>query len=199
MVSISGTGCHRCRCVAQFFIPEGNLPRTTGRKDTVTLLDAPRYDAAKARKRARIALGSLAALCVLFVATWLAIGHPIEAPWNWYSYWRGQRVVDHFLHTVEANHLAEAYGIWNNDPDWQQHASRYTVYTFARFQRDWGPDSMDNEYGTISSHRIVVAKIWGSAVIVGSLMNGRKSHALFLAWDRRSHTLSFSPVELTLP
>ena len=165
----------------------------------MTLLDAPRYDAVKARNHARIALGSILGFCVLFVATWLAIGHPIEAPWNWYGYWRAQHVVNHFLADVEHNDLAAAYAIWNNDPDWQQHAARYTTYPFDRFQQDWEANSMRNEYGTISSHRIVVAKTWGSAVIVGSLMNGRKSHALFLAWDRSIHTLSFSPVELTLP
>jgi hypothetical protein len=165
----------------------------------MTLLDAPRYDAAKARRNARIAIGSLGGLVVLFLATWLALGHPIEAPWNWYGYWRAQRVTNSFLTDVERNDLAAAYGIWNNDPEWQQHASRYTTYPFARFSQDWGQNSMQNEYGTISSHRIVVAKTWGSAVIVGSLINGRKSHALFLAWDRSIHTLSFSPVELTLP
>ena len=165
----------------------------------MTLLDAPRYDAEKARLHARIALGSIAALVVLFVATWLAIGHPIEAPWNWYGYWRAQRVTNQFLAAVEHNDLTTAYGIWNDDPAWQQHAARYTTYPFSRFSQDWGQDSMRNEYGTISSHRIVVAKTWGSSVIVGSLINGRKSHALFLAWDRSSHALSFAPVELTLP
>ena len=165
----------------------------------MTLLDAPSYNAAQARRRARIALGSVAGCFVLFVATWLAIGHPIEAPWNWYGYWQAQRVVNHFLADVERNDLAAAYALWNHDPDWQQHATRYTTYPFPRFQQDWGQDSMRNEYGTIRSHRIVVAKTWGSAVIVGSLINGRKSHALFLAWDRSFHSLSFSPVELTLP
>jgi hypothetical protein len=30
------------------------------------------------------------------------------------------------------------------------------------------------------------------------MINGRKSHPLFLAYDRNEHTLSFSPFELNL-
>ncbi len=165
----------------------------------MTLLDAPRYDAARARRRIQWTLGSLGSVFVLFLAAWLAVGHPVEAPWNWYNYWIAQRVTNRFLATVERNDLTAAYAIWNHDPNWQQHPANYSTYPFARFQQDWGRNSTQNDYGAFNSHQIIAARTWGTAVVVAALINGRKSKPLFLAWDRKAHTLGYSPVELTLP
>ncbi len=167
----------------------------------MTLLDAPKFDAARDRRRQLILQISAGALLVLFIAWWLVASRPIDWPWNWNHYMFGRAKVNKFLTAVEANDLAKAYGIWMNDANWQQHQQQYTTYPFARFQGDWSSTSPDNEYGAIKSHVVVLAGHYGNGVLVAALINGRKSDALDLAYDPKSGQLSFAPpgVELCLP
>lgn len=164
----------------------------------MTLLDAPSFDAARDR-RIRIALfGSVGLLVVLFIASWFASGMPVDWPWNWWAHFRGRMTVNHFLNAVEQNDLEKAYSIWLHDPEWKQHSNQYLAYSFDRFEKDWSPSSPGNDYGAIKSHKMVAARISGNVLIVGSLINGMKSQALFLTYDPKTHTLGFSPVELYL-
>jgi hypothetical protein len=164
----------------------------------MTLLDAPKFDAARDRRRQLILQISAGALLVLFVAWWLVAGRPVDWPWNWNHYLFGRAKVNSFLAAVEANDLAKAYGIWVNDKDWQQHPAQHGVYPFARFQDDWSSTSPDNEYGAIKSHQIVLAGHYGNGVLVAILINGRKSDALDLAYDPKTGQLSFSPPGVNL-
>jgi len=164
----------------------------------MTLLDAPKFDAASSRRRSRIINGTLIGLLVFIVGMWFFTGRPVDYPWTWWSYWAGERDINQFLLAVESNDLNRAYGIWRNDYDWRQHQDRYRSYPFDRFSADWGPNSSDNEYGTISSHIVVARKLSGSSLIVGAMINGRKSKPLFLAYDKNDHTLNFSAFELTI-
>jgi len=163
-------------------------------------MDAPKFDAAGSRRHHLIIYGSFAGLLILLVAGWLAAGHPIDMPWTWWTYWTGERATDQFLQAVENKDMNRAYGIWQHDPEWQQHAGKYQTYPFDRFAQDWGAGSSDNDYGTISSHRMVIKKVVGSSssLIVGYMINDRKSKPLFLAYDAKAHTLGFSPFELRL-
>ena len=167
----------------------------------MTLLDAPKFDAARNKRRQLIFQISAGALVVLLVVWWLVAGRPIDWPWNWNHYLSGRSKVNKFLTAVEANDLAKAYGIWVNDANWQQHSQQYSVYPFGRFQGDWRSTSPDNEYGAIKSHEIILAGPYGNGVLVAALINGRKSDALDLAYDARTGQLSFAPpgVELCLP
>jgi hypothetical protein len=164
----------------------------------MTLMDAPKFDAAGARRRTQWFYGVFAALLVFLVGMWFFTGRPIDFPWTWWTYWAGERDVNQFLQAVENNDLPRAYGVWENDFDWRQHPDKYKTYSYERFQQDWGQSSSANEYGTISSHRIVARKLTGNELIVGSMINGRKSKPLFLAFDKKEHTLGFSPFELSL-
>ncbi|MFZ1937796.1 MAG: hypothetical protein ACLPZY_04975 [Terracidiphilus sp.] len=159
----------------------------------MTLLDAPKFDAAREKRNALILRISAVAVFVLLVAWWLVAGRPVDWPWNWNHYMMGRAKVNKFLTAVEANDLASAYGIWLNDKNWQQHPQNYTTYPFARFQDDWSPTSPDNEYGAIKSHQVVLAGRYGNGILVASLINGRKTDALNLEYDPRTGTLSFSP------
>jgi len=159
----------------------------------MTLLDAPQYDAARARRNTLILQIGAGAIFVLFVAWWLVAGRPIDWPWNWDHYLFGRARVNNFLTAVEANDLAKAYGVWVNDKNWQQHPQQHSVYPFDRFQGDWSATSPDNEYGPIKSHKIVLAGHYGNGVLVAILINGRKTDALDLAYDPKSGQLSFSP------
>jgi hypothetical protein len=164
----------------------------------MTLMDAPKFDAARSKRRARLINGILIGLVAFLVGMWFFTGRPIDYPWTWWTYWAGERDVNQFLQAVESKDLPRAYGIWRNDFDWRQHQEQYKTYPYERFQEDWGPDSSANDYGTISSHHVVARKLTGTELIVGSMINGRKSKPLFLAFDKRDHTLGFSPFELSL-
>jgi hypothetical protein len=159
----------------------------------MTLLDAPKFDAARDRRN-RILISSAAGIVfVLVVAWWLIAGRPVDWPWNWNAHLFGRITINHFLDAVEQNDLEKAYGIWVHDPNWKQHPAQYGDYPFSRFERDWSRTSPDNEYGVIQSHKIAAARVYGNVLLAAILINGRKSNALNLTYDPKSHVLNFAP------
>jgi hypothetical protein len=132
----------------------------------MTLLDAPKYDPAKARwRKIKIAV-TVAAVIALAALAWMNRNWPEE------------RAVDKFFTALQQQNYETAYGIYFNDPTWLQHRQKYTVYTYADFYRDWGPGG---EWGLVKSHRI-----YGSAntkgfasggVVVEVVVNERAEHA----------------------
>ena len=164
----------------------------------MTLLDAPKFDEARYRRNRLILSTTAGLIFVLFMAWWIAAGHPIDWPWNWNNYIFGNATVNAFMNDVEQNDLAKAYGIWFHDKSWQQHPDKYSLYTFPRFEDDWSRTSPQNTYGIIRSHKIVAERMNGNVLIVGLYINGGKSNPTFLAYDPHTHTLSFSPVQLYL-
>ena len=90
--------------------------------------------------------------------------------------------------------LNKAYGLWNHDPDWQQHPQQYQPYDFTAFQKDWGPQNED--YGQMHSHQLFIAHRVGNGVVIGLYINGVKK-PLFLRVDNKAKTIGFSPVELS--
>lgn len=164
----------------------------------MTLLDAPVFDAARARRNQTVLYSAIGLLVVLFIGSWLVSGMPVDWPWNWATHFRGRMTANHFLDAVEQNDLAKAYGVWSHDSDWQKHPAEHSVYPFSRFEQDWSPTSSANDYGAIKSHKVVAARISGNVLILGITINGLKSKALFLNYDPKMHTLGFSPVELYL-
>lgn len=164
----------------------------------MTLLDAPKYDAASERRRQRILWFAVGSVVVLIVGFWLVSGRPVDWPWNWMAHLRGRSAINTFLTDVEKNDLAAAYGVWLHDPDWQKNPGEGGAYDFNRFQQDWSPNSNENEYGAIHSHEILAARISGNVLLVGIRINDLKSKNLFLNYDPRTKKLGFSPVELYL-
>jgi hypothetical protein len=166
----------------------------------MTLLDAPKFDAARAKRRQTYLYSTLGFLFVLIIAWWLIASRPIDWPWNWNNYLFARSTVNSFLGDVEKNDLASAYGVWIHDKNWQQHPDKSGPYPFSRFTEDWSPTSPDNEYGVIQSHKISLAGRYGNGVLVAILINGRKTKALNLDYDPKTHSLDFAPpgVELYL-
>jgi hypothetical protein len=164
----------------------------------MTLLDAPKFDAARSRRNTLIFRGSAAGLVVLFIACWLLSGRPVDWPWFWHRYAFGRSSVNHFLSAVESNDLPKAYSIWVHDRNWQQHPQQYTTYPFTRFQNDWSANSPGNEYGAFKSHKIALAARYGNGVLIAVLVNGRKMDALNLEYDTRTRQLSYSPPGVSL-
>ncbi len=146
----------------------------------MTLLDAPRYDARRARTIRNSILAAVGTLLLAAVLCW--------AFWDWPE----QHRVNHFFSLIEKGDLNSAYGYWNNDPNWREHSDRYTGYTFADFEKDWGPAG---EYGVIRSHKIGLTATKGNGVIMGVDINGGKT-PMFLRVDGKTKEIGFSPVEL---
>ena len=146
----------------------------------MTLLDAPSYDARRARIRRNILIGILVAIPFLAFFTWYFWNFPEE------------HRVNTFFHAVEAKDYPMAFGIWNHDPQWQQHPDKYKDYSYTMFLSDWGPKS---EYGVITNAKIVVTKQYGTGVVIGVRIN-ENPKTLFLWVERKAKTLGFSPVDL---
>jgi hypothetical protein len=154
----------------------------------MTLLDAPAYNARKARLVHRLSIIGASVVVLAAIGAWLWF---LQIPWQFW-HWPSDHKVNVFLNTVESGDLQKAYGLWNNNPNWQQNPNQYAPYTFDAFSKDWGPSS---DYGKITSHRIIVAHHSGNGVIVGVDINGGKT-PIFLFVDDRNGTIGFSPVEL---
>jgi hypothetical protein len=164
----------------------------------MTLLDAPKFDDRK-EKRKRIYLWSgLGLFWVVLIGWWLVAGRPVDWPWYWNQHLRARITMNAFLSAVEKNDLPKAYAIWHNDKNWQQHAPAKGPDTFERFQDSWSPDSHNNDYGSIQSHVIAAERRYGNGVILAALINGRKSHALNLFYYPKNGTLDYLPPDTEL-
>ena len=148
----------------------------------MTLLDAPAYNAARARRRRNYIIGALI-FCLL-------AGILLFVFWDWPEKHR----VERFFAAIEAQDYPRAFGIWNNDPNWQQHPQKYVQagYPYGRFLTDWDKTS---DFGPITSHKVTYATTMGNGVLVAVEINGRKT-LLPLFVDHKSHSISFTPYDI---
>lgn len=166
----------------------------------MTLLDAPKYDEARARRRKIIGWSVFGCLVALFIAWWFAAGRPFDWPWHWDDHLFGRASVNRFMTDLEHNDLKAAYGVWIHDKNWEQHPQQHRSYPFSgppgttSFEADWSPTSPDAEYhGGIHSYRIAASRMYGNVLLVAVLVNGATHDALDLAWDPRTGQLSYAP------
>jgi len=147
----------------------------------MTLLDAPIYDPAKARRR-NIAIAVLVtAVIVLAALSWM------------YRNWPEEHAVDKFFTALQNKTYEDAYGIYFHDPGWRQHLQKYSQYTYADFYRDWGPGG---EWGLVKSHRIYgsvnTKSFGGGGVVVEVIVNERSEHARMFV-QKSDKTLTVYP------
>ncbi len=155
---------------------------------SMSLMDAPKFDARKARRNQALAITGV----VLVILAAISFGlYKIDKPWQLWN-WSSDHRVNVFLETIEGGDLEKAFGLWNNDPSWQQHPIRYKDYDFTQFSKDWGQAS---DYGKIRSHQIIMATTVGNGTVMGVDINGGKT-PIFLRVDSKNKTIGFSPVEL---
>ena len=146
----------------------------------MTLLDAQQFDEARARRRRNfIIVGIIVALILAWV-----VYHLRDYP--------ERRAADTFLSALQRNDIEGAYGLWWRDPDWKQHASKYSQYSYGDFNQDWGPAG---EWGIIKSHQVDCSYSSGSGVIVQATVNHRAEHT-YIWVDKHDKTLHFSPNEI---
>lgn len=147
----------------------------------MTLLDAPIYDVAKARRRKITIAVAITAVIVLAALSWM------------YRNWPEEHVVDKFFTALQNNAYEDAYGIYFNDPGWRQHQQKYSQYTYADFYRDWGPGG---EWGLVKSHRIYgsvnTKNFGGGGVVVEVIVNERAEHARMFV-QKADKTLTVYP------
>src|SRR5262249_3292182 len=145
----------------------------------------------RAERRKEIARKVVIAVLVCALILW-----PVA---YYFRYWPEEHAVDKFLTALENKDYQTAFAIWNADPAWQEHADRYTNYTFGQFQLDCGPSG---DYGEIKSHKIYgsvaprskIADVTG--VVVAAQINGRAEPACLWV-EKKSKTISFSHLPCT--
>lgn len=153
----------------------------------MTLLNAPKYDErGETRKLGLlIGLGVLAAVLALTGVGGFLLGH------GWFfSNLPAEHRVDRFFNALQAKDYSQAYGIWMNDADWQQHVKKYD-YTLKRFTEDWTTAS---DVGPIVSHHVDISKTdgsgaFGTGIIVAVRVNG--DHKIFMWYERKDGTLTY--------
>ena len=151
----------------------------------MTLLDAKEFDPEKeSRKRKRLIMGVTVVVIILLLG------------W-WFRYWREEHIVGKFFDALQKQDFQTAYGIWQHDPQWNQHPDSKSIhdYPFKDFYRDWGPGG---EWGTIKTVKVNGASTCpgpSSGVLVDVIVNDRSQHAQ--VWVEKSNrTLSYPPCEL---
>jgi hypothetical protein len=152
----------------------------------MTLLNAPEYDA-KGENRKRNLLYGAGILIALLVVTCVG-GYLLGHGW-FFSNLGAEHRVNQFFTALEAKDYPKAYGIYFNDPDWQQHPQKYE-YTLQRFTEDWTTESPVK--GPITSHQVDISKTdgsgyFGTGIIVASRVNG--DHKIFMYYIRKDGTL----------
>jgi hypothetical protein len=155
----------------------------------MTLFEAPVYDAARARRRRMRILAAVAVAIVLGILAWN------------FRFWPEVRQVNKFFEALEQKDFQRAYGVWMNDPNWQQNPQNYERYPFQKFMEDWGPSG---EWGIINSHKIEGAAIpsgyngspfikGSSGVVVVVTVNDRVADKAHIWVQKSDKTLGFSP------
>ena len=138
----------------------------------MSLMDAPAYDPTQDNRRRNIIIGILAGIVLLAILALagFVLGH------GWlFSNLPAEHKVDKFLTAIEAKDYTKAYGIYYNDPDWQQHPAKYSDYPLPRFTEDWTTESPI--HAPITSHHVDISKtdgsgVFGSTIIVAARVNG---------------------------
>jgi|ERR1700722_9966650 len=154
----------------------------------MTLLNAPEYDS---RRDTRIRNLWIAAGVLVLLAIVIGVGGFVLGHGWFFSNLPAEHKVNTFYEALEAKDYSKAYGIWWNDPEWQQHPQKYD-YTLPRFTEDWTSASPVN--GPILSHHVDISRtdgsgMFGSGIIVAVRVNG--DHKVFMYVIRKDGTLAW--------
>jgi hypothetical protein len=154
----------------------------------MTLLNAPEFDSRREKRNHSILIGA-GVLVVLTIVIGLG-GYMMGHGW-FFSLLPVEHRINVFMDTLQDKDYAKAYGIWMNDPNWEQHPQKYD-YTLKRFTEDWTTAS---DWGPITSHHVDISKQAGSGVIIAVTVN-HSPKKLFLFYQKSDGTLTYSPMDL---
>lgn len=155
----------------------------------MSLIDAPEYDERGERRKRNIiiAVGVTFLLLLILCFAGFVTGH------GWlFSNLPAEHRVNDFFKALEAKDYAKAFGIYNNDPGWQQHPQKYSGYPLSRFTEDWTKDSPVN--APITQHHVDISKTdgsgaFGTGIIVAVRVNG--DHKVFMYVNRADGTMTW--------
>ena len=147
----------------------------------MSLMDAPVYDTRRADRLKALLIGLAAAVFLLIVLTLL--GYILGHGW-FFSNLPTEHKVNVFYTALEQKDYAKAYGIYENDPQWQAHPDKYPSYPLSRFTEDWTTYSPVNT--PIHSHHVDVSRTdgsgtFGTGIIVASTLNGQKGIDVYVS------------------
>ncbi len=153
-----------------------------------SLINAPEYDPRRDNLVRYTIFGGIG--LVLFAAV-LGVAGLFTGHGLFFVNIPAEHKVSNFLTALEVKDYAKAYGIYWNDPDWQQHPKAHSDYPLSRFTEDWTVDSPVK--GPITSHHVDVSKkdgsgMFGGSIIVGVTVNG--GQRIFVNVIRTDGTLS---------
>jgi hypothetical protein len=177
----------------------------------MTLLNAPAYDPRRDIRNRNIIIGTIVSLFLIAVLslTGFVLGH------GWlFTDLSAEHKVNKFFDALESKDYPKAYGIYYNDPQWQQHPQQYS-YSLKDFTNDWTTDP--RTFPPITSHHVDISKtdgkgLFGTGYIVAvrvNLQDGipkpnpgedpseKPGHKLFMYVNKKDGTLSWpAPHEL---
>jgi hypothetical protein len=154
------------------------------------LLNAPEFDEKVEKRNRNLLIGSAVLILVLGITAmggfvlghgWFFMNLPVE------------HRVNTFLSALQAKDYPRAYGIFYNDPNWQQHPQKYKDYPLQRFTEDFTTES--DWKAPVSSYHVDFSRRDPSGTVVASTING--STNLTLHYSRADGTISFFPYVLT--
>lgn len=154
----------------------------------MTLLNAPQYNAHREARNRNLLVGGGVVIVVL-VLLYLG-GYMLGHGW-FFSNLPVEHKINNFMTDLQKKDYKAAYGIWMNDPHWEQHPQNYD-YKLQRFIEDWTTAS---DWGPITSHHVDISKRDGSGIIIAVTVNNSPKK-LFLWYERSNGTLTYSPREL---
>ncbi|MGC9198152.1 MAG: hypothetical protein ACP5E5_04340 [Acidobacteriaceae bacterium] len=155
----------------------------------MSLMDAPAYDPTRDNRRRNVIVAVLIGVLLLGVIS--LAGYVSGHGWLFSNLGYEHRV-NEFFDALQDKDYAKAYGIYYNDPEWQQHPQKYSGYPLARFTEDWTKDSPINR--PITWHHVdksVAAGTgyFGTGVIVAVRVNG--GNKIFMYVDRADKTMTW--------
>ncbi len=147
----------------------------------MSLMDAPAYDTRRAQtiKALLIALASLVVLLLVLTLLGYILGH------GWlFSNLPAEHKVSEFYTALQDKDYAKAYGLYENDRQWQEHPDQHRSYPLSRFTEDWTTYSPVN--AAIHSHHVDVSRTdgsgtFGTGIIVASTLNGTKGIDVYVS------------------
>ncbi|MEO6910873.1 MAG: hypothetical protein ABI158_08115 [Edaphobacter sp.] len=154
----------------------------------MTLLNAPEFDGRRETRNRNLLIGAAVTVALAVV---IGLGGYVMGHGWFFSLLPVEHRINVFLNTLQDKDYAKAYGIWMNDPNWQQHPQKYD-YTLKRFTEDWTTES---DWGPIVWHHVDISKRDGSGVVIAVRVN-HSPKKLFLWYERKDGTLTYSPHEL---
>lgn len=152
------------------------------------LLDAPAYNEGEARLKRNLLIGAAATVVLLILLT---LGGYIAGHGWLFTNLPAEHRVNTFFNALQAKDYAKAYGIYNNDPDWQQHPDKYKDYPLQRFTEDWTTESPVKT--AITSHHVDLSRTDGEGSSAGTIVAVRVNggNKLFMWVLKRDGTMTW--------